>query len=235
MNSMTFAQLLDSPGVVEESVLRGRFGFMDTMVFTLTLFNLIIEDEIYYSEVNRNYEDNTVRRGIEADVRYRVAPFLYLWGTYTYTHARFEEQDTAVPLVPENMASAGLEWQVIDPLKLFLNGILVGERYDGNDIDNTTYTTLDPYFVCDTRATYQYGGFKFFAGINNHNHFQIWKSLLDFHNLWQIFYVRNDPLSLTIMEPIFYGIWSKEREELYGYGTQFINCHMRNQCFRTLR
>jgi outer membrane receptor protein involved in Fe transport len=72
-----------------------------------------------------------------------------------------------VPLVPKNMASAGLEWRIVNPLKLSLSGTLVGERYDGNDIDNTTYHKLDPYLVCDTRATYQYGGFKLFAGINN--------------------------------------------------------------------
>jgi len=145
----------------------GRFAFMKRMEFTLTLFNLIIEDEIYYSEVNRNYENNTIRRGIEADLRYQMTGALYFWGNYTYTNARFEATDTVVPLVPENMASAGLEWHIFDPLKLFLSGTLVGERYDGNDIDNTSYEKLDPYLVCDTRATYQYRGFKVFAGINN--------------------------------------------------------------------
>ena len=145
----------------------GRFGFIEKMELTLTLFNLIIEDEIYYSEVNRNYEDNTVRRGLEVDLKYRITSSLYLWGNYTYTHARFEGTDTTVPLVPENMASTGLEWRVFDPLKLFFNGTLVGERYDGNDFNNTSYETLDPYLVVDTRATYQYSGFKFFAGINN--------------------------------------------------------------------
>jgi iron complex outermembrane receptor protein len=145
----------------------GRFGFMDKLEFAVTFFNLVIEDEIYYSEVNRNYEDNTVRRGIEADLRYQMLRSLYLWGNYTYTDARFEKADTVVPLVPKNMASAGLEWRIVNPLKLSLSGTLVGERYDGNDIDNTTYHKLDPYLVCDTRATYQYGGFKLFAGINN--------------------------------------------------------------------
>jgi len=145
----------------------GRFGFMDTLELTVTLFNLVIEDEIYYSELNRNYEDNTVRRGIEADLRYQMTRSLYFFGNYTYTNARFEESDTVVPLVPKNMASAGLEWRVYNPLKLSLNGTLVGERYDGNDIDNTTYEKLDPYLVCDTRATYLYRRFKVFAGINN--------------------------------------------------------------------
>jgi iron complex outermembrane receptor protein len=145
----------------------GRFGFMDKLELTVTLFNLVIEDEIYYSEINRNYEDKTVRRGIEADLRYQMTRSLYFFGNYTYTNARFEESDTVVPLVPKNMASAGLEWRVYNPLKLSLNGTLVGERYDGNDIDNTTYEKLDPYLVCDTRATYLYRRFKVFAGINN--------------------------------------------------------------------
>ncbi len=145
----------------------GRFRFMDKMELTVTLFNLVIEDEIYYSDLNRNYDDSTVRRGIEANAKYQLAQSFFVWGNYTYTDARFADKDTVVPLVPRNMASAGLEWRIINPLSLSLTGNFMGSRYDGNDVDNTAYTKLDPYQVFDTRATYLYGKFKLFAGMNN--------------------------------------------------------------------
>ncbi|MCG6909096.1 MAG: TonB-dependent receptor [Deltaproteobacteria bacterium] len=147
--------------------LGGRFRFRDKLELSATFFNLVIEDEIYYSEVNRNYDDRTIRRGVEMDIRYQMSRSLSLWGNYTYTNARFEEENTAVPLVPKNMAAAGVEWRAVDPLTLSVTGTFVGYRYDGNDIDNSTYERLDPYLVIDTRATYLFGNFKLFAGINN--------------------------------------------------------------------
>ncbi|MBW2611238.1 MAG: TonB-dependent receptor [Deltaproteobacteria bacterium] len=147
----------------------GRFRFMEKLEFTITLFNLVIEDEIYYSDVNKNYDDSTVRRGIEANVKYHLAQSFFVWGNYTYTDARFADKDTVVPLVPQNMGSAGLEWRIVDPLSLSLTGTYVGSRYDGNENESvlTHYSKLDPYQVFDTRATYLYGKFKLFAGMNN--------------------------------------------------------------------
>jgi len=145
----------------------GRFKFLDRLELTFTLFNLIVEDEIYYSEINRNYDDNTVRRGLELDFKYRLTASVFTWGNYTYTHARFEEKDTVVPLVPTHMASTGIEWRILEPLAILFTGTFVGERYDGNDIDNDAYEKLDAYQVLDTRVNYTYKSFKFFAGMNN--------------------------------------------------------------------
>ncbi|MEZ4565947.1 MAG: hypothetical protein R2860_02935 [Desulfobacterales bacterium] len=31
-------------------------------------FDIRIDDEIYYSDINRNYDDTTIRQGIETDI-----------------------------------------------------------------------------------------------------------------------------------------------------------------------
>jgi outer membrane cobalamin receptor len=145
----------------------GRLTVPDRLEVTLTFFNIHTEDEIYYSEINKNYEDATLRRGIETDVKFYWSETVFIWGNYSYTEATFEGTDTEVPLVPRHKGSAGIEWTVLNGLKLSLTGTLVGSRYDGNDIDNDLYEKLEAYSVFDSKATYRKGSWKLFAGVNN--------------------------------------------------------------------
>jgi iron complex outermembrane recepter protein len=145
----------------------GRFQIRDRLETAVTLFNMIIEDEIYYSEINRNYDQNTIRNGIETDIKWYPHPALFIWGNYSYTEATFEGTDATVPLVANHKGSLGLEWEAIHGLKLSATGSYVGSRYDGNDVDNDRYEQLDAYHVWDTKATYARKGFTFFAGVNN--------------------------------------------------------------------
>jgi len=151
-----------------------RQGIADILEFSLTLFQMKIENEIYYGEnpetnttYNRNYDEKTVRRGVEADVKLYPIECLYVWGNLSYTDARFEGTDKFVPLVPRFKASIGMEWQIIDALLLSLTGTAVGSRYDGNDQNNSLYDKLDPYQVADAKLTYEYKKWKIFGGVNN--------------------------------------------------------------------
>jgi TonB-dependent siderophore receptor len=148
----------------------GRYRSKGLVEVAFTLFQIRMEDEIFFDEdtqVNRNFSDRTKRRGLEADVRVYPTESLYLWGNYTYTEAKFEDKDTTVPLVPEHKASLGLEWQILEPLVLALTGTYVGSRFDGNDQDNNRFEALDRYLVFDGKLTYRYKGVKCFAGVNN--------------------------------------------------------------------
>jgi iron complex outermembrane receptor protein len=148
----------------------GRIKYGKRAEFAVTIFEMRIDDEIFFDgdlQVNRNFGDKTVRRGIETDVRLYVTDALYLWGNYTYTHAKFDSRDTWVPLVPEHMASGGLEWQVHEPLAVSVTGTYVGPRFDGNDENNNRFDKLDGYSVLDTKVIYRWKGVKFFAGVNN--------------------------------------------------------------------
>ena len=151
---------------------RRRFGSLAEV--SVTLFMTTIEDEIYYGEdpatglpLNRNYDDRTVRTGVETDLKLYLLSNLYLWGNWTYMEARFQKTDAFVPLVPRYKASLGLEWNITDPLVLSLTGTVVGERFDGNDQNNTLYNKLGAYEVVDLKLIYRRNHFKFFAGVNN--------------------------------------------------------------------
>ncbi len=145
----------------------GRMQFNDSMEAAVTLFRITIEDEIYFSEINRNYDRNTVRNGIETDLKWYPRASLFMWGNYSYTEARFEGDNATVPLVPRHKGSLGVEWEAVHGLTLSATGTYVGSRYDGNDVDNDRYEKLDAYQVFDAKATYIKNSFKVFVGVNN--------------------------------------------------------------------
>ncbi|MGM0453683.1 MAG: TonB-dependent receptor [Thermodesulfobacteriota bacterium] len=144
---------------------RRQFGSL--LELSVALYDIRTDDEIYYSEINRNYDDTTIRRGVETDVKIYPADFLYLWGNYTYTEAEFEKSGNTVPLVPEHKASAGVEFDIIDPLTLSFSGTYTGSRYDGNDTENNRYEKLDAYWVFDGKVMYRHKSLELFASVNN--------------------------------------------------------------------
>jgi iron complex outermembrane receptor protein len=145
----------------------GRFQISDRLEAAITLFHISIEDEIYYSEINRNYDEKTIRNGIETDVKWYPSPSLFVWGNYSYTEATFEGTDATIPLVPNHKGSLGVEWQAMHGLTLSGTATYVGSRYDGNDVDSDRYEKLDAYQIFDTKATYISKGLRLFVGVNN--------------------------------------------------------------------
>lgn len=148
-----------------------RHLFGDYVELSLTLFQIEIEDEIYYDGtdfgLNRNYDDTTLRRGIETDIKLYLLENLFVWGNWTLMKAEFEERGTRVPLVPDTKASLGFEWQALEPLLVAVTGTWVGARFDGSDEDNQTYPELEEYKVLDGKITYRREGWKLFLGVNN--------------------------------------------------------------------
>ncbi len=145
----------------------GRQQFGNFMSITVTLFDIRIDDEIYYSDINRNYDDRTIRQGIETNFTLYPTEDIRLWGNYTFTQAEFEKKNTTIPLVPEHMASAGMHWQMIKQLALSLSGTYTGSQFDGNDTENDRYDKLDDALIFDGKLTYEYKSLTIFAGINN--------------------------------------------------------------------
>jgi TonB-dependent siderophore receptor len=145
----------------------GRQRFGKKMAVTLTLFDIRIDDEIYYSDINRNYTDQTIRQGVEIELTVKPADSIDLWGNYTFTDAQFDEKNTDIPLVPSHQASAGVNWRFMEKFQWSASGSYGGSRYDGNDIDNHRYQKLDAYTVFDSKLTWQHQNWTVFAGINN--------------------------------------------------------------------
>ena len=142
-----------------------------------TVFQMITTDEIYYGEdttttpvttVNRNYEEKTNRKGIETQIKFYPADFLYLWGNYSYTQAKFDQSDNYIPLVPKHMVNVGVEFYLFDYLTIAATGTMASSRYDGNDQDNEEMDyKLDAYKVFDMKVTWRKDRLRIFAGIQN--------------------------------------------------------------------
>ncbi|HDM75095.1 MAG TPA: TonB-dependent receptor [Deltaproteobacteria bacterium] len=151
-----------------------KFRFRDLFEISATYFMIRIEDEIYYGEdpkvggyFNRNYDDDTLRRGVELSAKIYPTSGLTFWGNYSYTDAKFEGTDNKIPLVPESKGSVGMEWQIIRPLTLSVVGTFVGSMYDGNDQTNDQYRKLRSYSVVDMKLMYRYKNAEIFTGLNN--------------------------------------------------------------------
>ncbi|NJB68118.1 iron complex outermembrane receptor protein [Desulfobaculum xiamenense] len=147
---------------------------LDNLSFSAAVFRVENEDEIYYdgtamggAGANANYDDKTIRDGVELGVKYLPVEPLTLWANYTWMKATFDDTDETVPLVPENTVSAGLDWQIIKPLTFSLSGTWVSDQYRGSDTGNE-YDRLNAYTVVDTKLTYRYSErLTLFCGVNN--------------------------------------------------------------------
>jgi len=145
----------------------GKQQFSDFMSLTVALFDIRIDNEIYYNELNKNYEDKTIRQGIEANCTIYPTEDIRLWGSYTFTNAEFDKKNATIPLVPEHQVSAGIHWQMMRQLALSLSVTDIGSRFDGNYMDNDQYEKLDDTIIFNGKVTYDYKNLSLFAGINN--------------------------------------------------------------------
>lgn len=152
-----------------------RLGVDRTAEISVSVFRMDTQDEIYYGEdpgtgtrVNRNYDETTCRRGIESELKFYPASWLFFWANYSYTRARFEKSNATLPLVPEHMGNIGLEIYPCDQITLAFAGTLSGPKFDGNDLTNTDDAhVLGSTQVFDVKITWHNGSFKTFFGINN--------------------------------------------------------------------
>jgi len=147
----------------------------DALEYSITIFQISTEDEIYYGidpstgiTENRNYEDVTLRQGVETEVKFFASDLLLLWANGSFIRAEFEGKGTKIPLVPTYKTTLGLEYGLTDQSTLSITGTWVGERCDGNDESNSLYEKLKAYNVINTKFSYDfYKGRKLHLGINN--------------------------------------------------------------------
>jgi iron complex outermembrane receptor protein len=137
----------------------------------VAVYHLRTEDEIYYDNLNwlnDNYDDVTVRNGVEADVRWWVLDNLTLRGGYAWTRARFEDTGKTVPLVAEHEFSLGADWRPVEPVLLSVDARHATSRFDGSDVDNDTYEKIDGYTVVDLKGTWDVSeNFTLTLAVNN--------------------------------------------------------------------
>lgn len=155
-----------------------QFLPLTAMKIGLTAYLINMEDEISYNPVTYRNEnlDRTRHEGIEFTLDWRPVKWARLFLNGTYQNAFFRDgiyADKKVPLVPEWLANAALEFYLPASLTLRPEIRYVGAQYFGSDYDNTE-AKLDAYTLVNLLLRYQpdwkimnTAGMSAFVAVNN--------------------------------------------------------------------
>jgi outer membrane receptor for monomeric catechols len=152
-----------------------NYRFNNRLKFGLCLFRLDTTDEIYYDAnvyQNLNYNGKIRRDGVETGFSLKALDWLTFKGSYTRTEAGFESgtyDGNVFPGVPKHT----YDFSTFIDCEHFsawasLHG--VSESYFISDWDNRIQgekRKLSGFTVLDVKASYKYGDFEVFTGINN--------------------------------------------------------------------
>ncbi|MBL8012231.1 MAG: TonB-dependent receptor, partial [Candidatus Omnitrophica bacterium] len=155
----------------------------DTLVLHVTPYYITNKDEIFFEPLinfgfgsNSNY-DRTRRMGIELGQELDLLKLADISGfdqmefftNYTFQKPQFEKgafKDNDIPMAPRHMASAGLKTAFLKNIHLSLSGNYVGPSFAINDTRNAL-PKVKPYFIADTRLSYDRQNWELFFGVNN--------------------------------------------------------------------
>jgi iron complex outermembrane receptor protein len=156
-------------------------------MFSATLFNINISDEIHYNAytgVNTNLSP-TQHRGLELEAKIKPTGSTSFSAKYAYTQAFFKEglysgfdgdlgfapftvdlKGKNIPLVPRNRLSMNAGWQIqpLTRINLFLN--YVGSQQFDNDQANN-FKSMPSFTTVDLKLAHQWNRINFSIGINN--------------------------------------------------------------------
>lgn len=160
-------------GVTQELGWRQRAS--DRLSWSVTWFDLRLQDEIYYGrdaagdELNRNRDVATRRQGIELSGRWQPAPGWRLSGMLSHLVPSLAGQSGDIPLVARTTASLTLGWQPSPAWQSALSVRHVGPRRDGNatDADNPPLARLRAHQVVDAVVRYRRDDLELALGVNN--------------------------------------------------------------------
>ena len=136
-----------------------QFYPLENLKIGLTVFEIDMEDEIAWNNVTWRNEnlDKTRHQGAEFAMSYKLKNWAKFYGNFTYHEAKFTngaDDGKKVPLVPEEMANAGLEIYLPYSFTLRPEMCYVGKSYLGSDYDNSA-EQLDGYTVYDFFLLYK--------------------------------------------------------------------------------
>ncbi len=151
----------------------------DAVIVTVTPYQIDLNDEIFFDPVtfaNSNYNE-TRRRGVEVGQQADLLKFfdleklskLEFFTNYTYENAEFVDgiyDGKDIPLVPRHQTDVGVTVGFLKNYNVSLIGHYVGSRFAINDTNNDT-PPVKPYYVMDTKLSYDRDLFGFFVAVNN--------------------------------------------------------------------
>lgn len=143
---------------------------------SLNLFELMLEDELYYNNLlmqNANMPP-TRRRGAELTAGWKPLASLSLEGRYTLTDATFrsgtfagvEVSGKTVPVVPRHRASLFTTWAMSERDRLFFGLNHVGAQHFDNDPANR-FAKMSAYTTADAKYSHQIGSATLGLSVSN--------------------------------------------------------------------
>jgi iron complex outermembrane receptor protein len=136
-----------------------EIDFLENASLGLTLYQIDMEDEISWNGSTFRNEnlDDTRHRGVEMFLQYGLEGVLDLMLNYTYQEATFEagpQNGNEVPLVPNNLLAASIDFQLPYNISFIPSVQYVGDSYLSGDYDNNT-DKLEDYTVVDLLLRYK--------------------------------------------------------------------------------
>ena len=143
----------------------------------LAVYQIDLENEIYFSPLtfsNINLQP-TRRRGVELETRWRATQTVDLRLAAAWMDARFREgtyggtdvTGKKVPLVPEQLATAGVSWLFLPKSRVTFNVRYVGEQRFDNDQANTFPREIPAYTVADLKFEQRVARWDFAFEVRN--------------------------------------------------------------------
>jgi iron complex outermembrane receptor protein len=147
-----------------------KHAFSEKVSANTTFWWSGLKNEIYYDNltfVNDTY-DRTIHRGFDIGIEAQPFDFLSCSLAYGFQDAVFDGppyRGKTIPLIPRHTVSftIGLDYKGVS---LNLDGKYGSDRVRDGDFTNE-YGKLPGYFVMNTRLSYTYRQFEFFAGVKN--------------------------------------------------------------------
>ena len=148
-----------------------KLAYKDTAKLYVSSFWMDTKNEIYYDpylSYNNNYDDNTNRKGIEAQLKFNPIEPVNIYTNYTYTIAKFKGDNFSnneIPAVPTHNFGSGADYKIGNFL-FDANCRYVGKSRFISDQENRK-DFAKGYFTVDAGCSFKYKQINIFGKVNN--------------------------------------------------------------------
>ena len=141
-----------------------------------TAYVMDVKDELYYNPTggpfgfgaNENL-DKTRHYGVETGFSATVADNLSVFGSVTYSEAKFKAgpyDGNHIQLVPTYSGAIGADYRFLKSFLAAANATWVSRKHLDNDVENA-YDKMDSHISVDTKLSYTYKMLTAYVGVNN--------------------------------------------------------------------
>ena len=147
--------------------------YIGNTYLTVSIFNTITQNEIYFNPANgyygtnENIDGNTERNGLELSAKTYLGEFT-ISQAYTYLNAKIKDgvyEGKTIPWVPKNKYSIRTDYKIND-ISIGAEYLYIGSLYSVSDWNNNLGKVED-YSLVNLSSSYNYKNINIYGGINN--------------------------------------------------------------------